>query len=337
MVATLAGESRSGALAARSMCGVAGRSPLTVPRGRALAMLGLVGATLFWGTSPVATKLALADVPPVTLAFVRLAVAYLVLAPLVRRSGGRPARGSGPAILGLTGFAGFVLLRNVGLGVVPAAHASLIEGGATPVLSTLLAVVLLGERPTARYLSGMLLALAGVGLTILPGREGAGGASLVGDGLLFVGTACFAAYTVLGRRACSGGGSLAVVAGSMRYGLLALAPFVVGEVAVAGARLPDLDAVLLLLYLGAGCSAAAYALWGYGLSRLPAGQVALLGNLELLFGLMVAALLGEAFSPVQVAGGAAILAGIWLATTERRVCPLGRRLRPRRALLAAAR
>jgi drug/metabolite transporter (DMT)-like permease len=334
MVETLAGKCRSGV---RSLPDGAGRSPIAVPSGRALAVLGLVGATLLWGTSPVATKLALADVPPITLAFVRLAVAYLVLAPLVRRSGRRPARGSGPALLGLTGFAGFVLLRNVGLGVAPAAHASLIEGGGTPVLATFLAVALLGERPTVRYLNGMLLALAGVALTILPGRAGAGGPSLVGDGLLFVGTACFAAYTVLGRRACCGGGSLAVVAGSMRYGLFALAPFAAGELMFAGMSLPDFGTALLLLYLGVGCSAAAYALWGYGLSRLPAGQVALLGNLELLFGVTLAALLGEAFSPVQIAGGAAILAGIWLATTERRLWPIGRRLRPTRVLFATAR
>jgi drug/metabolite transporter (DMT)-like permease len=302
-----------------------------------LAVIAVVATTLIWGTSSVATKAALAEAPPITLAFVRLAVASLALAPLVRRSGARPARGRAPALLGLTGFAGFVLLRNLGLGRAPASHATLIEAGATPVLAALLAVAVLGERPTARYRNGLLVALVGVALTVVPGREGAAAASLLGDGLLLAGTACFAAFTVLGRGACAGGGSLAVVAGSMRYGLVGLAPFAVGEVAVVGVPAPSVGTVLLCIYLGAGCSAAAYALWGYGLSHLPAGQVALLGNLELLAGVAVAGLRGEVFLPVQGLGGALILAGLWLATTRRRVRFVGGRGRTTRALDGAAR
>jgi hypothetical protein len=65
------------------------------------------------------TKIALTDVRPTMLPFARLALAYLILRPLVARSGGRPARGPLSALLGLTGFAGFVLLRNLGLGTAP--------------------------------------------------------------------------------------------------------------------------------------------------------------------------------------------------------------------------
>jgi drug/metabolite transporter (DMT)-like permease len=83
---------------------------------RTLAILAVVGATVIWGSSSVATKSALADLPPMVLDFARLAVAYLVLRPLVGGSGAQPARGLLPALLGLTGFAGFMLLRNIGLG-----------------------------------------------------------------------------------------------------------------------------------------------------------------------------------------------------------------------------
>lgn len=310
---------------------------LALTSGPHLAVVAVVVTTLIWGTSSVATKAALAEVPPITLAFSRLAVASLALAPLVRRSGARPARGGAPALLGLMGLAGFVLLRNLGLGRAPASHATLIEAGATPVLAAFLAVAVLGERPTVRYLNGLLVVLVGVALTVVPGGEGTAAASFLGDGLLLAGTVCFAAYAVLGRGACAGGGSLAVVAGSMRYGLVGLAPFAVGELVVVGVPAPSVGTVLVVVYLGAGCSAAAYALWGYGLSHLPAGQVALLGNLELLFGIAFASLLGETFLPIQALGGALILAGLWLATTRRRTCFVGWRRRTARALGAAAR
>ena len=284
---------------------------------RAVALLAVIGATIIWGSSSVVTKIALTDVPPTLLAFARLALAYLILRLLVARSGGRPARGPLPALLGLTGFAGFVLLRNLGLGAAPASHGSLIEGGATPALGMLLALALLAERPSTRRLTGMVASLAGVGIAVLPGIEGSMSASLGSDSVLLAGTSCFALYTVLGRRACAEGGSLGVVVGAMRYGLLILAPFALAELVVTGAPTLTPVALCALIYLGVACSGAAYALWGYGLSHLPAGQVALLSNLELVCGIVVAAgLAGEAFTPLQIGGAALVLAGIWFGTTS---------------------
>ena len=291
--------------------------PFPALPGRTLGILAVIGATVIWGSSSVATKAALAELPPMVLAFARLAVAYLVLRPLVARSGARPASGPLPALLGLTGFAGFVLLRNLGLGAAPASHGSLIEGGTTPALAMLLGAALLAERPNGRNLTGMVVSLAGVGFAVLPGMEEGFGASLAADGVLLAGATCFALYTVLGRRACVAGGSLAMVAGAMRYGLIALAPFAVFELVATGAPMPTPAGVVAILYLGAGCSAAAYALWGYGLSQLPTGQVALLGNLELLCGIVVAAVLaGEAFMPLQLAGAGLVLAGVWFGTAS---------------------
>ena len=304
---------------------------------RILAVLAVVGATLLWGTSPGATKLALVHVPPLTLAFARVAVGYLALRLLLGRSGATPERGRMPAQLGLTGFAAFILLRNVGLRLAPAGDASLIEGGATPALAMLLAAALLGERATGRYMVGMVASLVGVVVTVLPGREGSVGSALAGDGLLLTGTLSFAAYTVLGRRACQSGNSLAVVAGGMRYGLILLAPVAAGELAVTGLPFLDPRDAVLLLFLGAGCSGAAYALWGYGLSRLEAGQVALFNNLELVFGMVAAAaFLGEAITPGRLAGAALVLAGVWFATAQRLPqLPILRR--PAQALVAATR
>jgi drug/metabolite transporter (DMT)-like permease len=284
---------------------------------RAVALLAVIGATMIWGSSSVVTKIALTDVPPTMLAFARLALAYLILRPLVARSGGRPAQGALPALLGLTGFAGFVLLRNLGLGAAPASHGSLIEGGATPALGMLLAVVLLAERPSPRRLTGMGASLAGVAIAVLPRMEGSMSASLAADSVLFAGTACFALYTVLGRRACADGGSLGVVVGAMRYGLYALAPFALTELVVTGVSTLTPVTLCAVIYLGAVCSAAAYTLWGYGLSHLPAGQVALLSNLELVCGIVLAAgLAGEAFTPLQLTGAALVLAGIWYGTAS---------------------
>jgi drug/metabolite transporter (DMT)-like permease len=103
----------------------------------------------------------------------------------------------------------------------------------------------------------------------------------------------------------------------MRYGLYALAPFALTELVVTGVSTLTPVTLCAVIYLGAVCSAAAYTLWGYGLSHLPAGQVALLSNLELVCGIVLAAgLAGEAFTPLQLTGAALVLAGIWYGTAS---------------------
>ena len=73
--------------------------------------------------------------------------------------------------------------------------------------------------------------------------------------------------------------------------------------------------VLLLLYLGAGCSALAFVLCGYGLARLEATQGAICGNLKPLVGVGLAmGLLGESLTPGQLGGGLLVLIGVGLAS-----------------------
>jgi drug/metabolite transporter (DMT)-like permease len=293
------------------------------------ALLALLAASVLWGTSPGATRLVLDHIPPLTLGVARLAVAWIVLRLLLHQSGKSPARGLAPALLGLTGMAIFVLCRNVGLHFAPATNASLFEA-ATPIFVILLAATTLAERPSRRRVLGVLASVVGVGLAVLP-DAGSLGTSLVGNGFFLVGTAGFAAYTVIGRRIAVDGHPLALVTGGVGYGLLFLC-LPAGLELLAGAALtPDASDVLLVLYLGAGCSGLAYALSVFGLSRLEAGLVAVFGNVETLVGIGVAvAVLGEGLSLGQSLGGALILAGVWLATAQSMPTRMaaGCRLRP---------
>jgi drug/metabolite transporter (DMT)-like permease len=58
----------------------------------------------------------------------------------------------------------------------------------------------------------------------------------------------------------------------------------------------------------------AFALWGFGLARVEAGQVAVIDCLTPVFGLVAAVLVGERLLPLQAAGGLLILTGVWIAT-----------------------
>ena len=287
---------------------------LGCPSDRALGMLALVGANALWGSSMIATKLVLADVPPLTLSFVRFGISLAFLWPLAVRFAGRPAGGRVVAMLGL-GLALVGALQNLALVHVSAANTALIQG-AIPVLTALLAAVVLRERLGRRRLAGIVVSLAGVAALVLLGSGGRLSASALASLLPLASALAIAANLVLGRRACATGNSLAVIAGSTRYAVLLLLPAAGTELARVG--MPRLDArtIMLLLFLGVACSAAAYALMTYGLSRVEAGQAAVFGNLKPLVGVALAVLvLTEPLTTVQLGSGAIVLAGVWLATS----------------------
>ena len=111
------------------------------------AILALVAANAAWGGSAVASKAALDGIPPMTLSVLRVAVALIILRALLARTGGRPATGVGPALLGLTGVALFCATQNLGLYYATAGTTALLNG-AIPVLTLVLAALFLGEQVT---------------------------------------------------------------------------------------------------------------------------------------------------------------------------------------------
>ncbi len=168
------------------------------------------------------------------------------------------------------------------------------------------------SAPTRRQLIGLACSLTGV-IAVAGAGGGAAGSSLWGDGLLLLAAASGASYAILGRRAFAGPDPLGILAGSTLCGALFLAPPAIAEAAITGATWPSSDGMLLLLYLGLGCSALAFALWAYGLRHLTAAQNAVFGALELPVGLATAALLlGEVLGATQLAGAVLLLTGaLW--------------------------
>lgn len=295
----------------------AGRS--VVRAKRALLAVGpiaaLVLAGLLWGTADVAGKLALVAIPPATLAALRFAVALAIVWPLARWRGGRmpPMRITAP--LGLLGVALTFLLQNLGLDRTSAANASLLQG-AVPALTLALAAVVLRERLGPRRVAAVGVAMAGVAAVTLSGG-GAVGMPGVGDAMVLASTACFAAFVVLGRRAFPDYGTLPVLAGMTAWGLAALLPVAAVESWFARPALPGPDQVALVLYLGAGCSALTYALWGYALRHLEAGRAATFDALIPVVGIAAAAVvLREDLVVWHLVGGALVVVGIWLSVHE---------------------
>lgn len=287
----------------------------SLPRSRRLvARLALTMTAVVWGTSFVAAKVVMRDLPPLTFAVLRFAVALAVLLPLTARLGSRPARGWIPAVLGLSGVSLFFLCQNIGLQHTTAANASLINNGGFPIMTALLAAVALGERLSPRRWLGVLISLAGVAVVVLTGAEVELHGLSAGDALILASAGCIAVYTVVARVTVVDSNGLALVTGSLIYGLLFLLPAVPVELITMDAHMPSPGAIALLLYLGVIASGVAYWLFGFALRSLGATETAVISNLEVLVGVAVAVVaLHERLSAGQIAGGILILLGIWLS------------------------
>ena len=211
---------------------------------------------------------------------------------------------------GAIGYGGSVVVQNAGITRTSVSHAALLIG-ATPVLVAIIAA--LWHRTVARPVAwvGFAVSLAGVGLVA---GGGGGGATATGDGLVLASLLLSAAFTVAQARRLRGRDPVALTAVQFLGAALAVLPF-----SVAAEGVPALPAgpgvVLAVLGLAAGGTLLPFTLFAYAQGRVSAEVAGAFLNLEPLVGAVAGVVVfGDPAGPVQLAGGAAILAGIALSS-----------------------
>jgi drug/metabolite transporter (DMT)-like permease len=284
---------------------------------RTTAYLALVGAAVIWGSTFVVTELLLDQAEPFFIATARFGIALGVLWPVVAwRARKRTAGYFRPAFLalGLLGVAGNFGLQNLGLVFTDAADAALIIA-LTPVAIALSAAIFLGERLPRRRLIGIAVSIGGVAL-ITGGAGGAGSAALVGDVLIAASTLAWAGYTLLGKRLATTHDAGTITTAAISWGVALLLPLALVEALVVSPPELTFDGVAALVYLGVAASAATFLLWSYALNAVGASVAGAFLNLIPVFGVAFALLAGDSVTLIQLAGGAAVGFGVWLAVSQ---------------------
>ncbi|HEX8978242.1 MAG TPA: DMT family transporter, partial [Parasulfuritortus sp.] len=182
-----------------------------------------------------------------------------------------------------------------------------------PLLTTLLAAVLLGERPGARDLMALPVALAGVAVVISHGDIGRLARLQIAEGdLLMLGAdLTWALFNVATRRFMPKGSPAGNTALMMTVGAIVLT-----AAALASGQpfaLPGLHAGLALAIMAVGGTVLAYLFWGIGIQRLGAAKASLFLNLVPVCAMLVGAALGTPPTATQLVGGAMVLAAVSLA------------------------
>ena len=297
----------------------------TPPAATAWTYAELIAVAMIWGTGSVAIKIAVEGFPPLTAAGLRLALASAIYAPLLwlnRREARPPALADLRALLwlALTGYVIFNLLYFLALERTTATHATLVWG-AQPIVTAVLAALLLRERVSRRALLGVAISTAGVGLIVASSlsRAAAHGADALGDLMVVALMVSWVFYTVASRRAMRRLSPLATTGYACLLGFALMLPLSLPGFRPEQLAEAPLRSWLAVAFSGGASVVLAYILWNRALLRLGPTRTAVFVNLQPVWGLFMSWLLeGETLSWIHAAGAVLIVGGVLAANVTRR-------------------
>jgi drug/metabolite transporter (DMT)-like permease len=273
---------------------------------------------LMWASNFILGRALRDEVGPLMLTICRFTVASLFYAVILGRSVVKERlllrHWALLIAMALTGVLGFPLLLYRGLQLTTATDAVLINATG-PLVTAVLAAILLKERLFPRHVLGGLISFFGVTLIV-------SGGSLerlrdwhvnVGDLYVLVAVVLWGLYSVISRRATESHSVFPVTVISTWIGL----PLFLGAAAVGWQPAPtdwSWHLLLAVVYIGIFPSAAAFLSWNEGVRRVGPNRAMVFYNMLPVYGSMLGViLLGEAFGVEHFIGGGLILAGSFIA------------------------
>jgi drug/metabolite transporter (DMT)-like permease len=259
------------------------------------------------------------DIGPLTLAAARFLIASLLYAALLQRRPPEERRlGQDRWLLlgmGLSGVAVFAPTLYLGLRYTTAVNATLVNG-LGPLITGLLAALLIRETMSGRQAAGAVVGLIGVAILISGGSLSFWQTmrSSVGDLIVLGAVALWGLYSVLGRQVMRHRSPLSTTAMSAFLGL----PFLLLAAAWEIRTFPinaSPTLILAVLYIGVAPTVVGFLSWNAGVRRLGASGAMVFYNTLPLYGALLGFLfLDEPIGLIHLIGGALIIGGgLWAA------------------------
>jgi drug/metabolite transporter (DMT)-like permease len=283
------------------------------------AYIEITFAVIVWGVSFIATKLALRNLVPVTVVWLRFLIGVIILGIAVRirhqYSLPRKQQWLYLAILGFLGITFHQWLQSTALVTVQASTTAWVVA-TSPVFIAILSWIFLHEKLDWLQVSGIILAAIGVMLVVGKGDirglfTGAFGTR--GDILILISALNWAVFSILSSR-----GLKIYQPTQMMFFVMTIGWLFTSILFYTGGWFSDIVHITWIsfigvLFLGVFCSGLAYIAWYDGLQVLSATQIGAFLYLEPLVAVIVAwAILGENILLITMAGGAIILLGVRL-------------------------
>ncbi len=280
---------------------------------------------IFWGGSFVATKVVIAQYPPVFVAAIRFGIAYSVLFLIQRKPSG--ARKSSVLWAGLWGITLYFLFENLGISLTSPTNAVLIIS-LIPVMHMIFFWIFGKTKIRRGQWIGGCIAFLGVGIVITNGQLTLGVHPL-GDLLMF--GACFAwilyTFHIINthpdQKKRESLNTIAVTREVTFWGMIFLIPFSVGEMLVVQPPLqtlvPSLSSILGLLFLGVCCSSLGYVFWNLAIRHIgPQSTTNAIYLMPVITAFFEAVILNQMPSLFTIIGGSLVILGLMVCESNKK-------------------
>ena len=276
-----------------------------------------------WGGMYVVSKYVLDFIPPLTLVWIRYAVAFVTLFGYMKYS----ERNKKPQkiekkdwmLLLWIGFVGYFLsisCQFVGT-KLSSAHAGALITSATPAFIVIFARIILKEKLTLKKL--LSLCLATLGVVIVIGFEQNEGSYFLGSIILLIAALTWALLSVYVKVAARKFSSLLITTYAVFFAIIFTTPFAIWELQTNEIILGDSLIIPGILYLGVISTAVAFFLWNKGMETMDAG----IGSLFFFFQPLVGTFLGWLLLDEKIGinfflGGALILTSVFIVSFNKK-------------------
>jgi drug/metabolite transporter (DMT)-like permease len=280
--------------------------------------------TLFWSGNMVVGRAIRDDVPPLSLAFWRWAIALSLMLPLalphLRTQWPLLRRGWRAVLaLGLLGVGGFNTLAYIALQYTAATNGLLLNSF-IPIATIALSWAFLNKRLHGSEWLGVLISLAGVTTIVARGELATlAGLSLnIGDLWMLGAVFVWALYTIGLQWRPKGVHPMLMLAAFTVVGLLALAPAYAWEIVHGRTMHVTPGALAGIAYTGLLPGFAGYVFYNRAVGEVGASKASLFIHLMPVFGTVLSAVfLGEVPHLYHFIGIALIFSGIYLTTARK--------------------
>lgn len=289
------------------------------------AILALIVANIIWGAASPIFKLALQNIPPFTLAYIRFLGAALVLLPFVFHHMHIDKKDIFKifliAFFGITINISFFFL---GLKLSPSINAPIIASSG-PVFLYLFSIFLLKEKPHPKVLFGMVVSLLGV-ITIVgqPLLENGFDGKIVGNLFFILATFGAVGHALISKDILTKYRATTVTFWTFLIGAATFLPLAIREIQSAN-PFPTLDyrgwtGIIFGIFLS---SALGYCLFEWGIQKIDAQEVGIFTYIDPVIATLIALpLLGEQITTIYLMGSILIFLGIAIAEGRLHYHPL---------------
>jgi drug/metabolite transporter (DMT)-like permease len=280
-------------------------------------------AVCFWGASFIATKIALGQLNPVNIIFIRLILASVLLgiiALYTKRSFKISLKNHGFIFI-LSLIAVFHLwIQVTGLKYTSASNTGWIIG-ITPVFMAILGFFIFSEKFTLFKITGILIAFFGLLLLISRGDFlSIDFISNKGDFLILASAFTWSVYSMVNKKITITYPPLMTILFQFIIMAIVIIPFNVNETTIKIISQLSIQIWLALFFLGFFCSGVAYVLWAQSLKEMESARVGAFLYFEPFITVIAAwSILNEEITLLTIISGVTITCGVILVNVNPKI------------------